>query len=146
LATAWDGKELGVLPWPTWTGTDPSPAEVEGWHLGLWSGSKHLTEAGKFFRYFFSPAGQMTWAKIGGQIPAVKTVLQDPFFKDPATSYIGDMINLMSSAKAYPQVLELGGYGVTIGKLNEATARVLEGADPMAELTKVNQYFREQNP
>lgn len=140
----WDPKELGVMPWPTKSGTDPAPAEVEGWQLGIWSGSKHPVEAGKFFGYFFSSAGQLTWAKIGGQIPAVKTLSEDPFFKDPANAYIPEMVQLMSSPKAYPQVLEVGGYGVTVSKLNEAAARVLNGSDPMDELKKVDAYFQEQ--
>lgn len=68
-----DAVQIALIP-----GADESanaPAILDGWFVGVWSGSKNKEMAGKFLEYMYSPEADELWVKTGGQAPVRKSTL-----------------------------------------------------------------------
>ncbi len=135
-----DAENIGVLPWPTWTGEGTGPMPVSGWWIAAWNKSPRLDEAGKFVDYLMSPDGVRLWATVGGQVPTRRSLLDDPFFQQPENAWVSTMIDAWG-ANSWIEPTECNTRTLQ-GVLNEATARVLvDGIEPMAALEEAEQKF-----
>ena len=56
--------------------TLPGGTIIDGWFVGVWSGSKHKEEAGKFVEKMYSPESDMKWIELGGQAPCRKSTVE----------------------------------------------------------------------
>jgi multiple sugar transport system substrate-binding protein len=137
------GKEnIGVLPWPTWTGSKSGPMPVSGWWIAAWAKSPHLDAAAKWIDYVTGPAGVKLWSTVGGQIPTLKSLLNDP---DVAKAG-GEWMKVVVDSWANWSWIELMRCNTRTLQtvLNEATHRVvLQNADPMVALKEAEKKFAE---
>lgn len=98
----WTGKattkeNLGVTYIPSFEAGKPSPTFSDGWQIMLAHGSKNPDAAWTFIDHILSPASQLTNIKVGGEIPVLRSVLDDPWFKTAdaadfafAVKYLGE--------------------------------------------------------
>jgi multiple sugar transport system substrate-binding protein len=96
-AATFDKNQIGVLPWPTWSGQKAGPMPVSGWWIAIWNKSQHIQEAAKFVDYMVGPEGVRLWATVGGQVPTRKSLLADPMFKQPDNVWVNTMVDAWSA-------------------------------------------------
>lgn len=139
---AFDAANIGVVPWPTWSGEGTGPMPVSGWWVAAWKDSPRIEEAGRFIDYMVGPEGVMLWSTVGGQVPTRRSLLDDPYFQEPANAWVSTMIDAWSQ-NSWIEPTECNTRTLQ-SVLNEATARVLvDGLDPMAALEEAEAKFDE---
>ena len=70
-----DPAAVKLMPYPDINGK-PGKAAVSGWNVGVWSGSKHKEEAGRFVEMLASPEMDEVWVKVGVQVPIRKSTAE----------------------------------------------------------------------
>ncbi len=70
-----DAVQLALIP--STEGSTNTPAMLDGWFVGVWSGSKNKEMAGKFVEHMYSPEADELWVKTGGQAPIRKSTLNN---------------------------------------------------------------------
>lgn len=116
-------ENIGIRAWPSWDGTKSGPMPVSGWWISAWNKSPHLAEAGKFIDHVLSREGVRLWAKVGGQVPTRRSLLDDPFFSEPANAWVSTMIDAWS-ANSWMEPTQCNTRTMQ-GALNEAVSRML---------------------
>jgi multiple sugar transport system substrate-binding protein len=137
------GKDnLGIIAWPSWSGAKPGAMPVSGWWVAVWNKSPRQAEAAKFAEYLVSRDGVKLWATVGGQVPTRKSLLADPFFKQPDNMWVETMIAAWSASSwMEPTACNTRTLQAAI---NEATAQVLlNKLDPIAALKEAERKFAE---
>ncbi|WP_041713076.1 type 2 periplasmic-binding domain-containing protein [Cellulosilyticum lentocellum] len=66
---SFDGSAIQFTPLPGGT-------VVDGWFVGVWSGSQHKEEAGKALEKMHAPESDSKWIQLGGQAPLQKTTVK----------------------------------------------------------------------
>ncbi len=141
-AAAFGGSNIGVLPWPTWTGQGTGPMPVSGWWVAMWNKSPRQAEAGKFVEYMTGAEGVKLWSTVGGQVPTRKSVLAEPVFKEPQNEWIQTMVAAWS-ARSWIEPTECNTRTMQAA-LNEAVHRVvLQNANPMDALREAERKFND---
>ncbi|NPV52461.1 MAG: sugar ABC transporter substrate-binding protein [Firmicutes bacterium] len=74
-----DNVGLTYIPSPV--SGEPSPTLMSGWTLGIPVTSRHKDEAWKFIEYYVSAEAQLMNAKLAGELPVRRSVLNDPYFQ-----------------------------------------------------------------
>ena len=125
---------LGILPWPSWSGHKPGPMPVSGWWVAAWAKSPRLSQAGKFIDYMIGPEGVRLWALVGGQIPSRKSLLSDPFFQRPENQWVNTVVTAWS-ASSWMEPVECNTRTLQ-SALNEAVARLIQDHKPAMDALK----------
>lgn len=132
---SFDGAAIQFTPLPGGT-------IIDGWFVGVWSGSKHKEEAGRFLESMYSPESDLKWIQLGGQAPCRKSTLKGLEITEE-NKYMEAMVKafgegwLPSNTEAYV------GWKLD---LNYPIQNVLtEGADPLAALKDAEVMFNTNN-
>lgn len=132
---SFDGSTIQFAPLPGGT-------VIDGWLVGIWSGSQHKEEAGKFLEKMYSPESDLKWIQIGGQAPNRKSTVDKIEITDE-NKYLESMLAafdqgwLPSNDKAYV------GWKLD---LNYPVQDVLtNNADPMTALKDAENRFNSDN-
>lgn len=135
------GEHIGVLRWPTWTPDQPSPQQVQGFWIGVWSKSRNAQAAARFIEFVTSPSAVRSMAVIGGQVPQRLSVLADPELKKPAYDFMaGVAAGWRDGGFILPTRCNMATFDAD---LNTAVQRVLVGAmAPMAALKEAEATFK----
>lgn len=70
-----DPAAVKLMPFPAINGRT-GKAAVSGWNVGVWSGSRHKEEAGRFVEMLLSPQMDEVWVKVGVQVPIRKSTAE----------------------------------------------------------------------
>jgi len=70
-----------------------SPTTVVGWTLGIPRGSKHPDEAWEFIKFFNKPENALEYAMISGEIPFLKSVSDNDFYKNPESEVVNFFVD-----------------------------------------------------
>jgi len=73
---SFDGDAVQLMQIPGSGEGTYSPGVLDGWFVGVWSGSKNKEMAGKFLEHMYSPEADELWVTIGGQAPVRKSTLE----------------------------------------------------------------------
>jgi multiple sugar transport system substrate-binding protein len=137
---AYGALNVGILPWPSWSGDHMGRMPVSGWYATAWSKSPHLELAAKFIDLMASQHAVRLWSEVGGQVPTRKSVLVDTFFRQPINQWMMTMIDCWSAA-SWMEPTECNTRTMQAA-LNEAVGRVvIDHADPVAALKEAEQKF-----
>ncbi len=132
--------QMAIMAWPGWEAGKHGPMPVSGWWVAAWNKSPHLGEAARFIDYMVGPDGVRLWSTVGGQVPTRRSLLSDPFFKEPANQWVGTMIDAWSGGSWMEPVA--CNTRTLQGGLNEATARVvIDKVAPKAALEEAERKF-----
>lgn len=131
--TQFDAKEMGLLKWPSETGTTPGPMLVQGWYIAVWKDSPRKDAAAKFAEHLINPESVKLWSTLGGQVPTRSSVFEDPEFDDPSRAYLKVLQESWAeNSYLYPPQCNSS---IVQSAINEAIqAHVLGGTDPMTAL------------
>lgn len=138
--------KVGVMLMPSADGTKHSPSVVQGWSVGIWSGSKEKEAAGNFVDFMMSEPGDATWVNVGRQIPGMQTnlaALKD-FLGQPNNEFLTVAAEGISTAGWVPPIdFPIGGYRQAI---NAAFQRmIVDNVDAKTALTGAEEEFNRQN-
>jgi multiple sugar transport system substrate-binding protein len=132
---SFDGSTIQFAPLPGAT-------IIDGWFVGVWSGSPHKEEAGKFLEKMYSPESDLKWIELGGQAPNRKSTVESLEITDE-NKYMEAMLQafgegwLPSNTEAYV------GWKLD---LNYPIQSVLtDGTDPMKALQDAEKIFNTDN-
>jgi multiple sugar transport system substrate-binding protein len=140
-----DPKTIRLMPFPS-DDKDYSPTVLTGWSVGVWSGSQHKQEAGKFVEWMFLPENDAKWVQVGGQAPMMNSTpeLLKDFLADPGNAYILDTVTCLNQAGwAQPTKFPVSGWrGDFTGAMQKV---IVNGEDPMAALKAAEADFNARN-
>ena len=140
----YDPEAVQIMLWPTADGEGHAPGVINGWCVGVWSGSQVKEEAGLFLEAMVSPEADKLWVELGGQPAMRQSTLEN------AKDYIekNQFLSVISEGfltAGYPQPTD---FSVSSWKndLNNAAQKVLvEGMSAMDALEAVAQDFNDRN-
>ena len=140
-----DPDTIRLMPFPS-DEHDFSPTVLTGWSVGVWSGSQHKEEAGKFVEWMFKPENDVLWVTIGGQAPMMNSTseLLADMFAEPKYAYIADTVTGLTQAGwAQPTEFPVSGWR---GDQNQALQEIIvNGVDPMTALKAAEDEFNSRN-
>jgi multiple sugar transport system substrate-binding protein len=140
-----DPDTIRLMPFPSDT-NEFSPTVLTGWAVGVWSGSKHKEEAGKFVEWMFLPENDVLWVQLGGQAPmmnSTSTLLAD-MLAETKYAYINDtVLGLTQAGWAQPTAFPVSGWR---GDFNQALQEIIvNGVDPLSALQAAEEEFNSRN-
>ncbi len=140
-----DPNTIRLMPFPS-DDKAYSPTVLTGWSVGVWSGSQHKQEAGKFVEWMFLPENDAKWVQIGGQAPMMNSTpeLLKDVLADPANAYILDTVTCLNEAGwAQPTQFPVSGWrGDFTGAMQKI---IVNGEDPMTALKAAEADFNARN-
>ena len=140
----YDPSAVQIMLWPTEDGEGHAPGVINGWCVGVWSGSQVKEEAGLFLEAMASPEADKLWVELGGQPAMRQSTLEN------AKEYIAqnDFLTVISEGfltAGWPQPTD---FTVSSWKndLNNAAQKVLvDGMSAAEALEAVAQDFNMRN-
>lgn len=140
-----DPDTIRLMPFPS-DEHDYSPTVLTGWSVGVWSGSAHKEEAGKFVEWMFKPENDVLWVKTGGQAPMMNSTseLLADMLAEPKYAYIVDTVTGLTQAGwAQPTAFPVSGWR---GDQNQALQEIIvNGVDPLTALQASEAEFNSRN-
>lgn len=123
-----------------------SPATINGWCVGVWSGSKVKEAAGKFVEAMMSPDADKLWVTLGGQVAIRKSTVESmkDFYEKPENAYLTVVAEGIAKY-GWPQPTD---YAISSWKndLNRAVQRVkVDNMSLLEALQSVADDFNERN-
>lgn len=99
-----DPSAVQLMLYPSTDGKTNSPSTINGWCVGVWSGSKVKEAAGKFVEAMMSPDADKLWVTEGGQLAIRKSTVKNlsDFYADPNNKYLTVVANGIANA-GWPQ-------------------------------------------
>ncbi|MCA0448492.1 MAG: extracellular solute-binding protein [Proteobacteria bacterium] len=138
-----DRSQVGVLPWPSWTGEKPGPYILDGWTSVVWKGSPRQREAGAFVAFMAGAEAAAKWTVQGGQVPFRKSVLALPELAAPANAWMHEIAKGWGANATFPP--PQCNVAALYSDLNVAVQKVARGdATPNAALKAVEAEGRER--
>ncbi len=142
MADRFGPGNVGYLPTPSFSGEKPSPSEFQGWHVGVWSGSRNKEPAGKFVEHIANRDADTLWTTLAGQLPNRRSTIVSnaAFFADPKNAILLKASeDLRNNSWLAPDGAGEGGWNEG---LNAAFQDVMvNNADPKAALQKAEASF-----
>lgn len=138
--------KVGVMLLPSASGEGHSPSVVQGWSVGIWSGSKEKETAGKFVDYMMSEPGDAIWVEVGRQIPGMQTTQASmgEFFADPANEFLTVAAQGIAEAGWVPPIeFSIGGYRQAINGAFQHM--IVDNTDAKTALKTAEEEFNQQN-
>lgn len=133
--SSYDPRTIKVCPVPT-------GSWIDGWHVGIWSGSKNKEWAGKFLEKMYTTESDLLWVNRGAQAPVRKSTSQYVTITED-NDYILVAGNIFETGYNVPNDRS---YDQLKQELNLALQRVLvDGMDPMASLKQAETAFNKAN-
>ena len=132
---SFDGSTIQFTPLPGGT-------VIDGWFVGVWSGSKHKEEAGKFLEKMYSPEADLLWIELGGQAPCRKSTVASLEITDE-NKCMEAMIQAFGEGWLPSNTAAYVGWKLD---LNYPIQNVLtEGMDPLQALEDAEDIFNSDN-
>lgn len=120
----------------------PGGCILDGWFVGIWSGSEHKQEAGKFLEKMYAPESDQKWVELGGQAPVRKSTLESMTIDD-SNKYLQVMLDAFENGWFVSNKMTYSGWKTN---LHECIQAVLgNNADPMEALQTAEEQFNSSN-
>lgn len=120
----------------------PGGCILDGWFVGVWSGSEHKQEAGKFLEKMYSPESDKKWVELGGQAPVRKSTLESMTIDD-SNKYLQVMVDAFEDGWFVSNEMTYSGWKTN---LHECIQAVLgNNTDPMEALQTAEEQFNSSN-
>jgi ABC-type glycerol-3-phosphate transport system substrate-binding protein len=132
------GDNLKSAPLPGITSAKPAPAYITGWGLGINAASKKKAAAWKFVEFRLRSTSQLSYAKTGGEMPAVASVFLDSWFGDnPKGKELKSWADYIKNhSKVFPNPLQ---YLQMADNLAVAVARIIAEKEAIPKVLKETQ-------
>ena len=140
----YDPDAVQIMLWPTEDGEGHAPGVINGWCVGVWSGSQVKEEAGLFLEAMVSPEADKLWVELGGQPAMRQSTLE------AAKDYIAQNEFLTIIAEGmqkygYPQPTNFKVDDWKVDLNNAAQKVLIDHMDPLAALEETAADFNMRN-
>lgn len=141
-----DPSAVQLMLYPSTDGQGNAPSTINGWCVGVWSGSQVKEAAGKFVEALMSPEADELWVTLGGQLAIRKSTRErlGSFYEEPDNQYLNVVADGIENA-GWPQPTD---YPVSSWKndLNRAAQMVMvDGSSISDALAATAADFDERN-
>jgi multiple sugar transport system substrate-binding protein len=101
--------KVGLAYLPSWDGKQLASTPVTGWDIGIPVASKQKDAAWKFIVHTLGHEAQLINAKLGGQVPARKSVAKDAYFQSADADEMRFIVEYLArSSREFPLTPNLG--------------------------------------
>lgn len=137
-------ENMGIMPWPTWSGDRVGPAfSGGGWGIGIWKETKNMDAAGLLLKAFMSPEASKLWMEVGGQVPNRVSLMNDPFLSRPENYFLALPAQIIKEHNFFPQPIGINS-AETAGAIDEALQQMMfDGKVNPALLDAANQRIKD---
>lgn len=120
----------------------PGGCVLDGWFVGVWSGSENKEMAGKFLEKMYTKESDKLWVELGGQAPVRKSTLEEIEI-DESNAYLQVMVDAFANGWFVSN--DMGYIGWKFD-LNGAVQEMLgNGTEPMEALENAAANFNSAN-
>ncbi|MFC5702645.1 ABC transporter substrate-binding protein [Cohnella faecalis] len=143
--STFDGSKIQMTYFPSEDGSTFSPSVINGWNVGVWSGSKNKEAAGKFVEHMINAESDEIWMTVGGQVPVRKSTVQKnaDFLSKPDKTYLSVMAEGFAKyGYAQPWEFPVSGWRADLNKI--AQDILVKGKDVKAALQAAEKEFNER--
>ncbi len=99
-ANASNKNNLGIGYIPSFKKGKPSPTFSDGWQAVIPRGAKNPDAAWALMQHIcLDPESQLTNVKVGGELPSLRSVLDDPWFGSPAGADFAFALKYLDASK-----------------------------------------------
>lgn len=120
----------------------PGGCVLDGWFVGVWSGSEHKQEAGKFLEKMYAPESDLKWVELGGQAPVRKSTLEKLTI-DESNKYLEVMVEAFNNGWFVSNAQTYSGWKINLNECIQAV--VGANTDPMDALKNAAEQFNTAN-
>ena len=92
-------NNLGIALIPSFEKGKASPTFSDGWQAVIPRGAKNPDAAWALMQHILDPESQLTNVKVAGELPSVRTVLNDPWFNSPEGADFGFALKYLGESK-----------------------------------------------
>ena len=128
-----DPGAVQLMLYPSTDGNGHAPSTINGWCVGVWSGSQVKDAAGKFVEALMSPEADELWVTEGGQLAIRKSTMEKlgDFYQNPDNKYLTIVADGITNA-GWPQPTD---YPISSWKndLNRAAQMVMVDGKSVSE-------------
>ncbi len=128
-----DPSAVQLMLYPSEDGNGHAPSTINGWCVGVWSGSQVKEAAGKFVEALMSPEADELWVTEGGQLAIRKSTMEKlgDFYQNPDNQYLTIVADGITNA-GWPQPTD---YPISSWKndLNRAAQMVMVDGKSISE-------------
>ena len=132
---SYDPKTVKVAPIPT-------GSWIDGWHVGVWSGSKVKDWAGKFVEKMYTTESDLLWVNLGAQAPVRKST-KDMVTITEDNDYIAVAGEIFETGYNIPNDKPYEGLKPCL--LTALQKVVVDNVDPMTALQAAEKEFNTKN-
>lgn len=134
-SATFDGSTIQIAPLPGGT-------IINGWFVGVWSGSDNKEMAGKFVEKMYTPESDKLWVEIGGQAPCRYSTVNSIEITDE-NRYLSVMLDAFAEGWLPSNEMSFVGWELD---LNMPVTEVLtDGAEPLEALQDAEEKFNSEN-
>lgn len=120
----------------------PGGCILDGWFVGVWSGSENKEMAGKFLEKMYTKESDKLWVELGGQAPVRKSTMEEIELNE-SNAYLQVMLDAFTDGWFVPNNMGFIGWKFD---LNGAVQEMLgNGAEPMTALENAAANFNSAN-
>lgn len=120
----------------------PGGCVLDGWFVGVWSGSENKEMAGKFLEKMYTKESDKLWVELGGQAPVRKSTLEEIEI-DESNAYLQVMVDAFANGWFVSNDKRYIGWKFD---LNGAVQEMLgNGTEPMEALENAAANFNSAN-
>lgn len=129
---------------PTYAKVAPIPTGswIDGWHVGVWSGSKVKDWAGKFVEKMYTTESDLKWVNLGMQAP-VRQSTKNMITITEENDYIAVAGDIFANGYNIPN--DKPYEGLTACLLTALQKYVIDGVDAMTALKEAEAEFNSRN-
>lgn len=120
----------------------PTGSWIDGWHVGVWSGSKVKEWAGKFVEKMYEPASDLLWVNLGAQAP-VRQSTKNLIEITDANDYIAVAGEIFGTGYNIPN--DKSYEGVKEAFYGALQKYIVNGMDPLQALKEAEEQFNKTN-
>lgn len=132
---SFDGNTIQFTPLPGGT-------IIDGWFVGVWSGSEHKEEAGKFLEKMYSNESDKKWIELGGQAPVRKSTV-DSLEITNENKYMEAMLQAFGEGWLPSNTKAFVGWKLDLNRPIQSV--LIDGTDPMTALKAAEDVFNTNN-
>lgn len=141
-----DPETIQLTHFPSFDGSTHSPSVLNGWNVGVWSGSEHQEEAGKFVEYMVNEQSDEIWMLTGGQAPIRQSTLEnnEELLSKPENNYFNVMSEgIVNYGYTQPWEFSVSGWRSDLNKIAQDV--LIGGKDVETAIKDAEAEFNARN-
>lgn len=132
-----DASTINIAGLPTFAKGEKNPVLSNPWGVVASKTPASPACTAAFIKSMYSAESSLTWSKVGGQVPVLKSTLSDPWFKTADASDVKQIASIIQSGQALPLPANIVNLSQTMNAANAVLQSIV--TDPNSDINQVLQ-------